>query len=218
MGKPDDVETVEWGGKVWRRYPSSEHTSSRVYFSRGTADRPIWLHRAVWASVHGPIPAGHHLHHIDENTANNDVGNLECLTPQQHADMHPWSDERRARGAALLERIRPLAKAWHASPDGLDFHRRIGGLSYAGFTPTSKPCEQCGASFEPGAIGNRDRFCSNKCKAAHRRASGVDDVTRVCACGASFSVNRYAKQSACSRSCGNRARGRTIRARVRSDG
>jgi hypothetical protein len=217
MGKPDDVEIIEWSGKRWRRYPSSEHTSNRTYFSRGTADRPIWLHRAVWADAHGPIPAGHHIHHIDGNPANNAVDNLQCLTPQQHADMHPWSDERRAQQSVLLDRIRPLTKTWHASPEGLEAHRRIGAMAYDNFIPEPKPCDQCGATFEPKALGNRDRFCSNRCKSAFRRASGVDNVTRTCACGASFTVNRYSKQTACSRSCGGRQRGRTLRTRVRSD-
>lgn len=218
MGKPDDVETVEWGGKTWRRYPSSEHASNRRYFSRGTADRPIWLHRAVWASVHGPIPAGHHIHHIDEDTANNDASNLRCLTPQQHADEHPWSAERTERQAVHLDGIRHLTKAWHASDEGRAVHRRIGGLAYANFTPEPKPCEHCGTVFEPRAIGNRDRFCSNKCKSADRRASGVDDVQRTCACGTVFVVSKYSKQQSCSRSCAMRARGRTMRASVRPDG
>lgn len=214
MGKPDDVETVEWGGKTWRRYPSSNSVSHRRYFSGRTTDRPIWLHRAVWAAAHGEIPTGHHIHHIDGDTGNNAVENLECLTPKQHAAKHPWTEERIDRIADHLDRCRRLANVWHASEAGIEFHRRIGALAYEKFEPSSKRCEQCECEFETGAIGNRDRFCSNKCRAAHRRASGVDDVERACECGVRFFANRYSKQSACSRSCGARARGRTMRTRL----
>lgn len=215
MGKPDDVETTEWGGKVWRRYPSSEHLSNRRYFQRGAADRPIWLHRAIWASVHGPIPKGHHIHHVDGDTGNNTVENLECLTPKQHAEHHVWSDERRSRNREHLEGIRHLTKSWHASEEGLRVHRRIGAMAYNGFISTPKPCAQCGSEFSPRALGNRDRFCSNNCKSSWRRASGLDDVDRECAiCGCLFRCSRYSRSKTCSRSCGNRARGRTMRARV----
>ena len=214
-----NVERVEWGGFVWRRYPDSEHASNRNYFQRMSGKRPVWLHRAVWASVHGPIPSDHHIHHIDGNPGNNDVANLECLTPQQHADEHEWSDERRERQRVLLDSIRHLTKEWHASAEGREEHRRIGALAYRDFSPEPKPCAQCGTVFEPGAIGNRDLFCSNKCKSANRRASGVDNVERVCCvCGEQFSANRYSKVKTCSRSCGASARARTMRAGVRPDG
>ena len=152
---------------------------------------------------------------VHSQPTHNSISNLQCLTPQQHADRHPWSTERIAKQAEHLESIRPLTKAWHASAEGRAVHRRIGSLAYANFKPEPKPCEQCGCVFEPGAVGNRDRFCSNNCKSAHRRASGVDDVDKQCdICGCTFRSNRYRKSKTCSRSCGARARGRTMRAGV----
>ena len=56
--------------------------------------------------------------------------------------------------------------------------------------PKMGVCTNCGKEFvgQPG----KDRFCSNACKSAYRRKSGVDNVTRSCAfCGGPFIVNKY---------------------------
>lgn len=214
-----NVEYLEWGGFKWRRYPDSKHKQHRVYFQRMGRKGSLLLHRAVWESVHGPIPDGHHIHHIDHNPGNNDVSNLACLTVAEHRAQHEWGDEQLERQAEHLARIRHLTKEWHASDAGREVHRRIGALAYRDFVPEPKPCKQCSTVFTPGLIGNRDYFCSNNCKSAHRRASGVDNVDRdCCVCGKSFRVNRYSTSKSCSRSCAGRARGRTMRSRVRPDG
>jgi hypothetical protein len=57
------------------------------YYRKTSGDRK-WLHHAVWEFHHGPIPPGHDIHHADENKANNDVGNLMCLTPTEHGRIH----------------------------------------------------------------------------------------------------------------------------------
>ena len=205
------VERVEWNGWKYRRYPDGK--ASDAYFRRSVPGGCRYLHRDVWESAHGEIQPGFHVHHIDGNTANNSLGNLEAIGVIDHCSRHPWSNDRVQRQSEHLERIRHLTKDWHASPAGRAKHVEIGGLSYAGFVSAPKPCSQCGLEFKPNKIGNLDKFCSNRCKSAHRRASGIDDETRICAeCGASFAVNRYSGTKACSRSCANRARSRTIQA------
>lgn len=42
-------------------------------------------HRLVWEAANGRIPDGYDVHHIDGDTYNNDVDNLECLTHDDHA-------------------------------------------------------------------------------------------------------------------------------------
>ena len=42
-------------------------------------------HRLVYESVYGSIPDGYDVHHIDGDTYNNDIDNLECLTHEDHA-------------------------------------------------------------------------------------------------------------------------------------
>lgn len=199
-----DEYTVALGSK-WRRYPESANRTDREYFVRSRSGRGAeYLHRAVWEHYRGAIPPGHHIHHVDGNCQNNDISNLECLTPKEHAARHPTNWEGMHEH---LDRIRPLTKVWHASPEGIEKHREIGGLAYQNFEPMDKPCKQCGNIFTPRKIGSLDKFCSNACKSAWRRASGVDDVERECLqCKKKFMRNKYAKAETCSRSCANRLR------------
>lgn len=215
------VERMEWNGRKYRRYPESKCRTDRVYWHRSKRTGGIaYLHRDVWEHHNGPIPNGFHIHHVDGDTSNNAIDNLECVTPKQHiGERHKWDDERKRKQAAHLDSIRDATKAWHRSPEGVEVHRRVGAMAYDSFKPTPKPCDHCSTVFHPRAIGNRDRFCSNACKSAWRRASGADNESRVCAiCCAAFDANKYSKSRTCSRSCGNRARSRTIAASLRPDG
>ena len=207
------VETFEFNGKVYSRYPNSGRRSDRVYFKRSITGGTVWLHREIWQSAHGEIPKGFHIHHKDGNPSNNSLDNLECISAEKHIsghsiEFHANADNKR-RVRQHLEAIRPLTKAWHRSGEGLAKHREIGAQAYKHFKPQPKPCKQCGKSFLPKALGSRDLFCSGKCKAAWRRASGVDDVERICpVCGTVFKRNKYAGVITCSRACANRYRSR----------
>lgn len=206
------VERITWNGRKYRRYPESRHQASRYYFQRSYSGGTALLHRDVWEHHNGPIPAGYEVHHIDHNPTNNAIENLALLSRAEHMGAHQWSDERKASQREHLARIRPLTKAWHASPEGIAKHRETGGLAYAGFKPEPKPCAHCGKVFETRKLGNIDLYCSNACKSAARRASGVDDEIRACVvCGSSFTANKYTKIKTCCRSCGGVARGRTLR-------
>ena len=73
------------------------------------------------------------------------------------------------------------------------------------FNPPSPVCRHCGGRFE--SLQPWAKFCSNNCRSAARRASRVDDETRVCVvCGKSFRTNRYLPTRTCSASCAYRSR------------
>ena len=203
------VETVRYGGVNWRRYPNSSRRTDREYFSRAPdGKRECYLHRQIWVDNHGAIPDGWHIHHKDGNCQNNSLENLECLSPREHiGERHkPWG-RRRDELVARLAHIRPLTKAWHASPEGLAKHREIGALAYKNFQGMEKPCAHCGKTFITRKMGHQDIYCSNACKSAARRKSGVDNETRRCACcGVVFIANKYAKTRCCSLSCARRLR------------
>src|SRR5678816_2057902 len=91
-------ESIRYLGETYRRYPDSEDRSLRVYF---VSQRGRRLHRAVWEHHVGPIPDGHHIHHLDENPLNNDIGNLQCLPGTEHVRMH-YDDERREWALSLI--------------------------------------------------------------------------------------------------------------------
>ena len=42
------------------------------------------VHRIAWIMVHGDIPKGHQIDHIDHNGLNNKLENLRCITAQQN--------------------------------------------------------------------------------------------------------------------------------------
>lgn len=58
--------------------------------------REMPLGRAVFSAHCGPIPDGHEVHHRDGDPLNNDVANLEALTPREHRRLHQGPSRRRA--------------------------------------------------------------------------------------------------------------------------
>ena len=203
-------ETTEYNSKTWRRYPQSKRRSDREYFKLSqTNSSPVYLHRQIWEDNFGAIPDGYHVHHKDGNCQNNDLSNLELLSAKEHVSGHTkerlQDDSKRQELNEHLERIRPLTKVWHASEEGRAKHREIGAMAYQNFKPKPKPCKQCGEKFLPKKIGNADLFCSNACKSAWRRDSGVDDEQRQCIeCGKQFATNKYSKVKTCCKSCAMR--------------
>ncbi|MCY3636380.1 MAG: HNH endonuclease signature motif containing protein [bacterium] len=108
------------------------------------------LHRAIWTDAHGPIPDGHHIHHIDGNPTNNDLANLECLPAGAHIAKHA--------------RNRP--------PHTAEAKARIGDANrkhWAERKPRDITCAVCGTVFQ--STGTRAKFCSTSCatKDRHRR-------------------------------------------------
>lgn len=124
------VETVEFNGIIFRRYPDSKNAAHRRYYKPGGR----WikqgvqaLHQEVWKAAHGPIPDGAHIHHRNGDLSDNSLANLVCLAPGEHAVEHAPARSaygKSAKQLAHLDRIRPLAAAWHRSPEGREWHRQ----------------------------------------------------------------------------------------------
>ena len=164
------------------------------------------IHRAVWEYFNGPIPDGFHVHHKDGDKSNNSIENLELMKAGEHLHYHGThltNEQLKARRQNMDKKARPAASAWHGSKSGKEWHK----VHYEQFKDVLHKkypytCSQCGSSFEAEAGA---KFCSNKCKSAWRRHSGIDDVDRECKyCGGIFHVNKYSKSETCSRSCANR--------------
>jgi len=58
----------------------------------GTGDRPNrrfqFEHRRVWENANGPIPAGYEIHHVNGDTLDNRIENLQCLRMFDHRSSH----------------------------------------------------------------------------------------------------------------------------------
>lgn len=72
--------TVEFNGQTYSTDPDG-------YYRATSGDRE-WLHHAVWRFHNGAVPPGRHIHHRDEDKANNEIGNLLCLSPSAHGRIH----------------------------------------------------------------------------------------------------------------------------------
>jgi endogenous inhibitor of DNA gyrase (YacG/DUF329 family) len=196
-------EIREFNGVRYYRYPHAKRASDRKYFKR----QGKYLHRVVWEFHNGPIPAGHEIHHKDEDPGNNAIDNLETVRKCDHIPTkHPniVSPER----VEFFHRVvRPLALEWHHSDEGREWHSRHAKEQRQNAVLHARKCRQCGTDYDTRQIGGRSDFCSNACRAASRRDSGVDDVEARCRyCGDTFKHNRFIARSFCSRACSNRAR------------
>lgn len=213
-GKTVRCEKVVFNGCTFRRYPESKRIEDRRYYKPSARDKlrgAEALHREIWKSEHGPIPEGYQIHHKDGDSGNNSLLNLECVTVEQHQARHPY---RAPEGHAKhLSKIRPLAAKWHRSEAGREWHSGHAKEALAKRVQNGI-CECCEKEFILVGCIRRGKFCSNACKAKHRRESGADDVDRLCAiCGGLFRASRYSKVKCCSRECGRKSLSRTRRER-----
>lgn len=167
-----------------------------------STDSPrIRAHRWVWMNIHGAIPKGYHIHHKDEDKSNNDIINLELIERSRHLSIH-ITEEKRAWAREHMARIRPMTKAWHASEQGLHWHRyHADKYNFGKWEPKEYTCAECGKKYE-SSKRNRAYFCSNNCKSKARRDSGVDDIEAKClVCGNPFMKNKYSKKKTCGGNC-----------------
>lgn len=200
-------EVIVFQGVKYRRYPEAKNWAERSYFLPGIADRQKGhrrLHEDLWIAAHGPIPPGCHIHHRDHNPLNNELSNLICITKDEHAEHHA-NDRRGEVGEqqrAHLANIRELAAEWHRSDEGRAWHSEHGARSWDRRIYVELECDHCEISYLTRSRKGSERFCSNACKSAARRARGVDDIDGICLiCDAPFRTNRYKPKATCSRSC-----------------
>ena len=122
----------------------------------------------VWVFHNGKIPKGMHIHHIDEDRTNNNISNLEIITPAQHLKRH-MTPERREKQKEWINKIRPLSKEWHSSEEGVKWHKKNGKKSWVGRKFLEKECPHCHESFRTRDYRSVARFCGQNCKAKSAR-------------------------------------------------
>ena len=190
-------ETFDFNGITYYRYPKAKNKSDRVYFKHAGKI----LHREIWKREYGDIPDGFQVHHKDHNPDNNAITNLEVVPAGMHSNRHHVGVCSPATNANL-DRIRPLASAWHRSDEGREWHRQHGKDAWKSRQPAERTCDECGNVFMSITLRQNNRFCSNKCKSKWRRDSGLDDIVRTCIqCGKPFKANKYSRTNHCSLSC-----------------
>ena len=160
------------------------------------------LHRAVWIYHNGAVPYKHHVHHIDENRDNNEIGNLMVKPMSDHLSLH----SKKSNHDKAIKAAQDAAPEWHRSEEGRRWHKQhYEEMKDVLHENVTKICEHCGNEF----IGKKhSKFCTNACKSANRRKLGLDNVYKSCEkCGELFETSKYTPNKYCS-SCwsGNRAK------------
>jgi len=127
-------------------------------------NRPYRRHyHRIWEEANGPLPDGCVIHHIDGDPFNNELANLECLTPSEHLRKH-------------MSMLTPNGGVCPVC--GNDFEARtftpkkfcsedcrLVFYQFGGPRLTEKTCERCGATF-PTKF-RRKRFCDPCAKMRH---------------------------------------------------
>lgn len=67
------------------------------YFGRTDGGRTL-LHRDMWATANGPVPAGVDVHHIDGNRLHNSLDNFACLPKADHTRLHSHGQNQYTKG------------------------------------------------------------------------------------------------------------------------
>ena len=157
-------------GEVFRRYPDSTSRTLRVYFANKHRRR---LHRAIWEHHNGPVPAGYHVHHRDDDPLNNHLANLEAKPGGEHLSEHMRTPERIAMSRANIHKAIAAAPAWHASPEGLEWHRQNARAVILARPLLDFACVECGGRRDPTPTPVRSARC-----AEGDRLGGVADLAR----------------------------------------
>ena len=156
----DGIPYQLFNGKRYKLYPG------RRYFMQ----HKHHMHQKVWEHFNGERKAGFHIHHKDGNSWNNRIDNLEEIPSNKHLSEHAkkkfedkeWHKQFHAKGIEA-------AKAWHKSPEGIEWHRQHAKNNNFGQQKhRQKQCEQCGKEYT--AKTSHSKFCHQNCKAKALRA------------------------------------------------
>lgn len=128
------------------------------------------LHKTVWEYFNGFIPAGFHVHHRDENRANNNPDNLELKPAFKHLSDH--AKERVDYNQRHIKEMQEQAKEWHGSEAGRAWHGEHAKRYWANAEEHEYTCTQCGKVFmtKHWYGKGQNHFCHPNCKAAYARA------------------------------------------------
>jgi hypothetical protein len=157
-----DKEFEIYDNKLFTRYINSKNRTDSVYFTGWFNSKKIRLHTYKYEKEVGEIPKGYHIHHKDGNPSNNEISNLECLSPKEHTDRHFTEERRQLHTKILEEKARPKASIWHRSEKGIEWHKEHAKTTLI----TEKrdiQCEACGAIKTTHTIV-KVRWCSARCK------------------------------------------------------
>lgn len=196
----DDKKIAFYNGY---RFTRDEHTG--YYLSSVRIDgKRRRLHVYVFMTETGYKSSKRfHIHHIDGDKGNNEITNLALVDEHIHTAYHSrkYASAHAEELKQRAEENRPLAKEWHGTKEGHEWHREHWERTKDRlYTMRDYICEYCGKPFQSTKVGAR--FCCNSHKTAYRYHNRTDNEERICVvCGKRFTVNKYSKTVTCSNGC-----------------
>ena len=164
-----EKEVISYQGRNFTRYPNSENRSDRCYYSGWVKIEQKWhkkrLHWFKYFTEKGEIPKGYDVHHIDGNTLNNEITNLQIIEIFKHRSEHQHNktaEQKRLRDSILQNIARPKASEWHKSEDGKRWHRELAERNKETNRHKGK-CVECGSEYE-STFGGITKYCSDRCR------------------------------------------------------
>ncbi|MBR1807161.1 MAG: HNH endonuclease [Selenomonadaceae bacterium] len=188
---PPVVEVVDdthqkFDGMIYRKNPKNKR-----YFRSGE------IHRAVWLYCYGEIPDGYQIHHIDENIANNDISNLQCLTKEEHQRLHSLTVHQHTcvfcgekfLSSALTKTVKFCSEKCHSA-----YHARR--------SRETRICVVCGKEFSAYKYFPT-KTCSLSCrgKLIWQKRDKPSKEKKCAVCGKPFITGSHPEKKTCSEEC-----------------
>ena len=146
------------------------------YNTKYPENKKTLLHRDIWEYHNGKIKKGYVIHHIDHDKENNALDNLACMTRKAHQSYHALEGGWPGSKANLTQfaSVNHLAKAWHSSPEGIEWHKKNGVKAWESRKYYTLECATCGNKYDT-PFPTRSKFCHLNCRqrAMKRRRRGV---------------------------------------------
>lgn len=98
----------------------------KMRVGKRSENKTINEHLFVWQQLHGDLPKGYVVHHIDGNERNNLPENLVAMTRREHRRIHggAWRFDLSAeRGYAVVRLTERRCSYCHEWKEPTDFHR-----------------------------------------------------------------------------------------------
>ena len=183
------VCVVTYKGIEYKRYPNGKHANYYCHkWKENGKYHSVLLHHAIWEEHNGKIPDGYVIHHRDKNPFNNDIENLQLVTPSEHALLHQEKLDLLKRSVSTTAKY--SKENWQ--------ERREKAM--ARLQSEKRICGWCGNEYT--ATNVHQRFCSKLCHHRWQYRAPENNIEMVCkCCGKTFLGNKYLKQKYCSREC-----------------
>lgn len=243
------ADELECGTSLMPFYRNIDaHGHLTVHLNNGVR---TFAHQLVYDDVIGNRPNDSwqwNVHHKDWDKLNNNPDNLQLVTRAEHASIHRkgkkcpeelkhktrqkmlkrfLNKEFREKNLNQLNKIRPLAIAWHKSKEGKERMKSVDTNAWKNKEKIETTCIVCGNKF----MTHGTKYCSDNCQAiamrkARQNKYGMCDNTRakirngkpikirtilICeTCG-----KEYAGYEGYTKYCGNNCRAKSYRKRIK---